>query len=225
MVDEHVDPGSIGISAPAWYFAPQRPAVGLAGWHATAGSSGVLGDGPILGLELPARATTLLQLAGEFADPATKRRIWEAAEHYIEPNWDHDSGEFTLGFGLNEAQPRGQLNARTMAGWVCTEGAWSKIFNQPNLAKFDQPTVVGVDFPHFALSEARWDGAALHVAIHPHNISGQGKLTRFQLDNVASSEGWEMTTSDGQKSALSGANHRVDVELVADNQIAVIRQV
>ena len=128
--------------------------------------NGVLGDGPISGLDEPASATMLLQIAGEFADPATKQRIWEAAEEHIEPTWDPETGEFTLGFGLDEAHPRGQLNARAMAGWVCTPGAWSRIFNEPNLAKFNEPTIEGVDFPRFALSEARWGAGQLHVAMH-----------------------------------------------------------
>ena len=70
----------------------------------------VSGDGPILGLDDPPRATMLLQFAGEFADAETKARIWDAAESHIQPTWDREAGEFTLGFGLNERYPRGQLN-------------------------------------------------------------------------------------------------------------------
>ena len=214
----------MGIIAPAWYFAPQRNDVAKSGWNTIAMASGVSGGGPIVGLDQPGGATMLLQLAGEFADPATKERIWQAAEEYLEPDWDADSGEFTFGLGLNEAYPRGQYNARLMAGWVCTKGAWSRIFNAPNLIKFDEPTVAGVDFPRVALSEARWDGRSLRIAAHAQNASLNGTRTKVKITNVASVEGWVMTGPNGEKVALDGCGDHVEVELTVDNQVVVIRQ-
>ncbi len=183
---------------------------------------GVYGDGPLASIDA-SRAVSLLQLSGEFADATTKQRIWEAVEDLIEPNWDREAGEFTLGLGLDEEHPRGQLNARIMAGWVCSEGAWARIFNEPNLAKFDQPSVVGVDFPRVALSEARWDGTALHLAAHPQNAAMVGRTTRVQVTNVGSIDGWTMTR-DGTTLQLAGKDSVLDVELVADNHPVVIRQ-
>jgi hypothetical protein len=185
--------------------------------------NGAFGDGPISGLDEPDAATMLLQFAGEFADPATKKRIWDAAEDHIEPTWNREAGEFTLGFGLGEPYPRGQLNARAMAGWVCTEGDWTRLFNAPNLIKFDQPTVVDVDFPRVALSEARWDGSALHLAAHPQNATVAGSSTTVQITNVASTEGWVMVRSDGTMISLSGKEGQVTAELTVDNQPVVIR--
>ena len=224
VVDEHVGRGPIGIIAPTWYFAPQRPEIAQAGWNTVAMLNGVLSDEPITGLDGPDRATMLLQFAGEFADPATKQRIWEAAEDHIEPTWDREAGEFTLGFGLGELHPRGQWNARAMAGWVCTEGAWSRIFNAPNLAKFDEPTVEGVDFPRVALSEARWDGTALHLAAHPQNAASKGISTKLRVTNLASTNGWVMTRSGGETVALSTEGDHVVVELVADNESVVVHR-
>jgi hypothetical protein len=86
------------VVVPAWYFAPQKPGIALAGWQMAATQAGLLGDGPISGLEDPARAVLLLQIAGEFADADLKHRLWEAAEPHIEPTWDREAGEFTLGF-------------------------------------------------------------------------------------------------------------------------------
>ena len=186
--------------------------------------NGVAGDGPITGLDEPGSATMLLQIAGEFADPATKQRIWEAAEDHVEPTWDRDAGEFTLGFGLDEAYPRGQLNARAMAGWVCTEGAWARVFNEPNLGKFDEPTIVGVDFPRVALSEARWDGHALHVAAHPQNAVIEGGRTTVRITNIPSTDGWVLTRPDGETVALAGEGEYVTAELVVDNRVSVIRR-
>ncbi|HIG42502.1 MAG: hypothetical protein ABGY96_18220 [bacterium] len=212
----------MGIIAPAWYFAPQRNQVAEAGWKTAALGSGVFGDGSIAGLDQPAMATMLLQLAGEFADPETKQRIWDAADEHIEPTWNHDTGEFTLGLGLNEAHPRGQWNARMMAGWVCTQGAWSGIFNEPNLTKFSEPTVEGVDFPRIALSEAKWDGQVLHLAAHPQNTAIEGTSTMVKLRNVDSTDGWNMTQSNGEKVQLVGKGDHVEIELVADNRVVTV---
>jgi len=223
VVNEHVG-GPIGIIAPTWYFAPQQREIAQAGWNMTALINGVHGAGPITGLEEPNSATMLLQFAGEFADTETKQRIWEAADEHIEPTWDRDTGEFTLGFGLNELHPRGQLNARAMAGWVCTEGAWSRIFNEPNLAKFAEPTVEGVDFPRVALSEARWDGTALHIAAHPQNAALEGSRTTVRITNVGATDGWVLTRSNGETTALAGAADHLEVELIVDNEAVVIQR-
>ncbi len=216
--------GPIGLIIPTWYFAPQRRKVAEAGWKMAATLNGVFGDGPIADLQDPDGATMLLQFAGEFADPETKRRIWEAAEDHIEPTWDHELGEFTLGFKLGEPHPRGQLNARSMAGWVCTEGAWARIFNQPNLIKFDEPTVSGVDFPRVALSEARWDGTALHLAAHPQNAASRGIRTKVRITNLESTEGWVMTGADGERIPLAAERDYLVAELIADNRVVVLRQ-
>jgi hypothetical protein len=224
VVDEHVGHGPMGIMAPAWYFAPQKNQVAKVGWQTAAAFSGAFNDGPIAGLDQPANATMLLQLAGEFADPDTKRRLWDAAEQFIEPTWDKDAGEFTYGLGLNEEHPRGQWNARMMAGWVCTQGDWSRVFNEPNLAKFREPTIEGVDFPRVALSEARWDGDAMHIAAHAQNTAIEGTPTLVRLTNIASTDNWMMTRADGEKVNLSSAEGHVDVPLIVDNQVAVIRQ-
>ena len=208
---------------PTWYFAPQRREIAEAGWQLAATINGVLRDGPISGLDEPETATMLLQFAGEFADPATKKRIWDAAEDHIEPTWNRDAGEFTLGFGLDEPHPRGQLNARAMAGWVCTEGDWARIFNAPNLIKFDQPTVIGVDFPRVALSEARWDGTALHLAAHPQNAVIEGSSTKVRITNIASAERWVMIRSDGTTISLSREEDNIIAELTVDNLPVVVR--
>jgi hypothetical protein len=218
VVDEHVLHGPMGIIAPAWYFAPQKNEVAEAGWQTVAGASGVFGDGPISGLSDPGSATMLLQLAGEFAEPSIKQRLWEAAEEHIEPNWDYSRGEFTLGLHLNEAHPRGQLNARMMAGWVCTQGAWSRIFNEPNLDKFNEPTIEGVDFPRVALSEARWDGKTLHVAAHPQNTDVKDIVTTLKLTNIDASRKWVLTKPGGEKVSLQGSGENIPFEITVDNQ-------
>jgi len=160
----------------------------------------------------------LLQLAGEFASPDVKARIWAAADEQAEPGWDRELGEFTLGFGLDEPHPRGQLNARSMAGWVCRPGAWAAIFNEPNLRKFDEPTASGVDFPRVALSEARWDGTALHLGAHPQNDAVRGTTTEVTVTGLPTDGPWSV---GGQ--SVDVIDGSTVVTLVADNQIVELR--
>ncbi|NIP13975.1 MAG: hypothetical protein GWM88_04245 [Pseudomonadales bacterium] len=165
----------------------------------------------------------LLQLSGEFAQPEAKARIWAAAEEHIEPTWDTERGEFTLGFKLNEPHPRGQLNARAMAGWTCGPGDWTRLFNEPDMAKFDAPTVEGVDFPRVALSEARWDGEALHLAAQARNPS-ETKATTVTVSNLTNATGWSMRAPGGEPVPLQGKDDWVTVPLTTDNRSVVVRR-
>jgi len=95
-----------------------------------------------------------LVLAHEFGDQDVEMRLRENVEVRFEPGWDRSTGEFTWGFGLGEPVPRGQLNAVIMMAEVGDHGAWSRLFNRPNLAKFQEPAVSGVDFPALGISQA-----------------------------------------------------------------------
>ncbi|HEY8173556.1 MAG TPA: hypothetical protein VIH21_10770, partial [Dehalococcoidia bacterium] len=90
------------------------------------------------------------------------------------------------GFGLNEPHPRGQMNATMMVGEAGSEGAWWRIFNEPNLKKFEQPTVVGVDFPAVAMSEAVYDEASrtLRLTMEIADDAPRGSDTWFRIQNM-----------------------------------------
>jgi hypothetical protein len=186
--------------------------------------SGALGDGEIVGLDDPMNAVALLQLAGEFGDDSVRERIWEAAAEFIEPSWDRERGEFTLGFGLGESHPRGQLNARAMAARACTAGAWARIFNEPNLSKFDEPTIVGVDFPNVALREGRWDvgRGELHVRAVAKNASLRGAPTQFRVTNVSEPSAWTVRAEGAEAVQLGSAAGDVLVEIPADDRAYTI---
>ena len=226
VIDEHHGHGPVGLALPAWYLAPQRREVAQAGWELSAMLSGALGDGPIAGLDNPLNTVALLQLAGEFGEDSVRERIWDAAEVFLEPTWDRASGEFTLGFGLGEPHPRGQLNARAMAARACTAGAWARIFNEPNLSKFDQPTVVGVDFPTVALSEARWHvgrGELRVRAVAKNELLG-GEPAQFRVTNVADASGWSLRSEAAPTRPLESAAGDVLVEIPADGRAWTITQ-
>ena len=222
VVDEHVGHSPFGLIIPAWYFAPQDTEVASTAWKMMASMAGVFNEGPITGLDEPERATMFLQLCGEFADEDTKRRIWAEAEQHIEPLWDKARGEFTLGLKLNEAHPRGQLNARIMAGWVCTPGAWSKIFNEPNLSKFNEPTVEGVDFPRVSLSVAQWDGQELSIAAQGQNASITGSTTTVKITNINAEENWSIPDSYRGRASLSREKGYLELKFIVDNEIVVV---
>jgi hypothetical protein len=109
-----------------------------------------------------------------------------------------------------------------MAGWVCSKGAWSRIFNQPNLRKFSEPTIECVDFPRIALSEARWDGQALHVAAHAQNAEIDGMRTVVRVTNIGSVDNWLITHANGEGKKIRAQGAYLEVELIADNKIAVL---
>ena len=65
--------------------------------------------------------------------------------------------EFTWGFGLNEPYPRDQYNGYIAISEAGSRGAMARIADEPNLRKFTDPTVQGVDFPTVCLSQAIYD--------------------------------------------------------------------
>jgi hypothetical protein len=65
-------------------------------------------------------------------------------------------------------------------------GAWWRVFNQPNLAKFDEPTVTGVDYPSLGVCEA-WNDAEsgdLRIATYPATPSKRGASTTFHVTKL-----------------------------------------
>ena len=222
VVDRHVA-SPIGLIAPAWYWGPQRPEMGEVAWEMLLAGTNVLsGELPEIWKE-PGNLTFLLQLAGEHADPDIKYKIWDVCDEMLEPTWDYDLGEFTLGLGLNEPYPRGQLNARIMAGWVCKKGAWSDIFRHPNFDKFSEPTVVGVDFPSVALRQAHWDGQNLHLAVQPQNDAIHGKRTSFRVTNLDQDREWVIEGLDGSLSKMNFEGEDLVVEIEANDHPVVLK--
>ena len=129
--------------------------------------------------------------------------------------------DWTLSGELHE-----NLNAMAMAGWVFTPGAWHRIFNEPNLTKFNEPTVSGIDFPRVAMSEARWDGVSLHLAAHPQNASVAGTRTPVQITGISEAEGWVLTRPDGTTEPIekSPSSLEFDLELVVDGSHYQLRR-
>ena len=92
-----------------------------------------------------------------------------------------------------------------------------RIYNKPNLKKFIEPTVYGVDFPNVCLSQAYSDAqhSCLVIATDKGLPTSTGQPTSFRVTNVDSrrcslkvddevSEQWEMVNGDIEISTTIG---------------------
>ena len=175
---------------------PQKPEAGHLLFEAAAEALGWRSLDPVeessreLTTLEPSPRNTLygLALAREYGDRAVYAKLKAHAEAHYEPTWNQETGEFTWGFGLNEPHPRGQLNASMMICEAGSEGAWWRLFNQPNLRKFTDPTVYGVDFPTVCLSQAWYnpERRTLVVSTDSGIPDAAGQPTSFRVSNVDS---------------------------------------
>lgn len=125
-----------------------------------------------------------LVLAREFGDDVTLARLAEYSESNFQPAFFGEGlDDFGWFFRLSEPYPRGQLNALMMMAEVGPPGAWAGLFTQPNLEKFGQPTVEGVDFPRLGVCAASNDMTAglLHVRTYAATSACRGASTTFRV--------------------------------------------
>jgi len=148
--------------------------------------------------------------ARELGDAARYQALHALAEQLCEPAWDRERGEFYYRFGLSEPYPRGQATAVIMAAEVGGKQAWWRIFNEPNLRKFEQPTVSGVDFSRLGISQAIYDEEKelLVVSTYAADPWLAGTATTFLVDHLREPaqarvlrdgslyEGWRVSGSD-----------------------------
>ena len=209
----------------AVYLAPQKPEVAELILAAGAARLGWTADGPVHEPRGNPRVTLWgLILAREFGYTAIYDRLHAHCEAHHEPAFDTAAaGEFTWGFGLNEAHPRGQLNATRMMSDAMTEGAWRRLFNRPLLRKFREPTVYDVDFPAVCLSQAWYDASRseLIIATDAGLPRAAGRPTTFRVANVdprtcrvdvdgEPSTDWRIVDGDLEV-ALTVGEHRIRV--------------
>jgi hypothetical protein len=74
-----------------------------------------------------------------------------------------------------------------MVSEVAGPGAWWRLFNEPNLKKFEEPTVYGVDYPRMGLSQAYYDRQQRTLVLRTYPIaqSALGSPTSFRVKNLA----------------------------------------
>ncbi|MEX0681969.1 MAG: hypothetical protein WD904_07025 [Dehalococcoidia bacterium] len=186
-IDHLQAPNPIMGLAPCWYVIPQnRPlaeimyqtAVSTLGWSNP--------NVPVLRPPDLRFVTMGLVLAQELGDAVTAARLRERVEEWCEPRFfGSDDGDFGFWFQLGEEYPRGQMSAFLMLGELVEEGSWWRLFNQPNLVKFQEPAVVGVDYPKMGLSRAvNDDDGVLHLTTYTATAPHRGDTTSFRVENL-----------------------------------------
>ena len=139
---------------------------------------------PVTRLPDPRTMLIALNMARELGDHTTAARLGVVAEREFEPLFfGAEQDRFGWWFDLGEAWPRGQLSALMMMTDVGDAGAWSRAFSQPNLGKFAEPTVEGVDFPHLGIAQACNDArhGVLHVRTYAATPSRRGTATSWRV--------------------------------------------
>ena len=189
----------------ALYMLPQDPAlaevlyrtaVERIGWSDPARAVRTLPDPRFLCLGLV--------LARELRDDVTYARLSEFAETTFEPAFfGADGADFGWWFGFGEPWPRGQLTALLAMLDTGAPGGWWRLFNEPNLAKFEEPTVVGVDFPTLGISQARFtpsDGL-LTVRTYAATPTAAGAPTSFRVENLPDTAALRVRCDGGEFTA------------------------
>ena len=128
-----------------------------------------------------------LACAKEFGDLTVEKRLRNFAEKHFEPQWFGENGvHFGYWFNLQENWPRGQWSALAMMAEVGERGAWSNLFQNPNLEKFEAPTLRGVDFPDLMVSTAFNDknNGTLNIKFGSRNLTKIHKKTHVRISNL-----------------------------------------
>ena len=123
----------------------------------------------------------------EMADETAYKKLSAAAEEQFEPKFfGQDAANFGWWFNLDEKFPRGQQSALMMVSQVGKPGEWSRAFTNPHRAKFNAPTVEGVDFPAMGIHQAWNDPATgtLNLATYAATPSRKGTATSFRVTKL-----------------------------------------
>ncbi|MEY2424328.1 MAG: hypothetical protein QOI95_4395 [Acidimicrobiaceae bacterium] len=196
ILDVHHEVPVMAGMVPALYLAPQVPDDARRLFEAGTAQVGLWNPAGSVAPPGPRMAGMSLWLAREWGLASLDRALAHAVDERYQPAWDRASGEFTWGFGLDEEHPRGQYNGTMAAAQVASEGSWWRLANVGPGNRFVEPTVVGVDFPTVALSEARWDPERreLRVSTEPINDAALGRPTSFRVERLAEPERWTVTS-------------------------------
>ena len=147
---------------------------------------------PIVTLSPDPRTYALgLAMAKEMGDYVVEARLRDYAERNFEPRYfGDDESEFGFWFNFGENWPRGQLSALTMVAEVGAPGAWQKLFREPNLDKFYEPRVQGVDYPSLGVAQAYNDKQAgmMQLTVYCGDPAKRGTDTSFMIANLPNSK-------------------------------------
>ncbi|MGQ0843302.1 MAG: linalool dehydratase/isomerase domain-containing protein [Sporichthyaceae bacterium] len=161
---------------------------------------------------------TATTAAKVFGDDETFEALNSHVLNNYEPTWDPNTGEFYFGFGLGEDWPRGQLNDWMMPAYAITKpGQWQDIFAKPNTAKFDLPTLVGVDFPTLMVRQADSTVDTFSGAFTTVNKDRLGEPTSYTITNLTPGARYEVRRSNAETQEIVAS---ATGELALDAKIA-----
>jgi hypothetical protein len=139
----------------------------------------------------PAMLATGLWMAREVGDNKTWERLRAVAESEYEPRYfGEDNSRFAFFCGLGEQWPRGQMNAQMMMIECAEPNAWSRVFNSPNTTMYNEPSLLGVDYPNLGIRLARNDmeRRELEVITTAATPSMRGIPTEFIVEKLPSNQ-------------------------------------
>jgi hypothetical protein len=210
----HEVPVAFGM-IPAIYLAPQVPDEARRLFRAGMTQQGLWETTEPITAPAPRGSALNLWLAREWDLHWLAEPLAAAIDDTSEPTWDTARGEFTWGFQLEDAHPRGQYNGTMAAAQVARSRSWWRLANVGSGTRFDEPTVVDVDFPAVALRQAEWDAASSTLTVTPVGIgtTENAQRTSFRITNIGDPTRWAPHGPAGVDAQLrpSGADLEVDV--------------
>ncbi len=125
----------------------------------------------------------------------------------------YKDGEFYYTFGIEESWPRGIPNEWALLSHIGGPGSWRRMYQDINLKKFEQPAVVGVDYPTVTVSQAYYDEelGALIFSMAPGTDERIGSETTFKVTNL----------DGGEREILADGEPYNDWKMVGDGEIEV----
>jgi len=157
---------------------------------------------PLLQLHPDPRWLTLGTItARELGDSITEAHLRQLAEASFEPKFFGPDGDhFGWWFKFGESWPRGQLSSLMVLSELGEPGAWSRVFKQPNLAKFSEPTVSGVDYPTLGISQC-WNDpndGVLWVETYCATRSKRGAATTWRVSGLPNPAAVRVTMDENE---------------------------
>ena len=125
-------------------------------------------------------------------------------QNWVDQAWEPTTknGEFYYGFHLDEPWPRGIFNHWAAMATIGGPDSFARLYTSPNLAKFAQPTLCGVDFPTMTVRQAIFDekNERLVIGLLPGCDSAVvGAPTTFRVCNLQGRE--RHVVEDGETTA------------------------
>ncbi len=219
----HEVPVMLGM-VPATYLAPQVPDEARRLFQAGMTQMGMWETKDPIVAPPPRFAAMNLWLAKEWNLTWLSEPLGAVVDEACQPTWDTNRGEFTWGFQLEEPHPRGQYNGTMAAAQVATENSWWRLANVGPGNRFDEPTIIGVDFPKVALREARWDPKTSTLTATPVAVNADPRVrTTFRVTNVGDASQWTAAGPIADNVRLRTVGAAVEVEMPACDEPVLLR--